>query len=309
MSKSARQRTSRCSSGRPTRQTGFCWICASTTWTCGSDAWRGLAAELATGLSAGEPCPVCGSGVHPAPAVATDVVSLADIRAAEVDQNRATEAASLIRSTVSAEKARGEARAAELAAQHEAARVDRADAERSAAEPTSAAQVRAALAAGEAVLTQVRLAASALAGAQAEMVTLALAAEQLRGLADRATAARASALALAAASREQCLAADAEVKKLLAGHRQTCPCEPAGRGPLTGVAGVISRHEQALEDARCLAAGLEELVTQTTSAEAAALRLSTALQDHRLESIEQAQAAVLPGATVTELTALMRTAE
>jgi len=50
-------------------------------------------------------------------------------------------------------------------------------------------------------------------------------------------------------------------------------------------------------------------VTQRTNVEAATLRLSTALQDHRLESIEQAQAAVLPGATVTELTALMRTAE
>ena len=159
------------------------------------------------------------------------------------------------------------------------------------------------------MLTQVRLAVSALAGAQTEMVTLDLAAEQLRGLAEGATAARASALALAAASRGQCLAAGAEVKKLLDGHRQTCPCEPVGQGPLNRVVAVLSRHEQTLEDARSLAAGLEELATQRTNAEAATLRLSTALQDHRLASIEAAQAAVLPDATVTELTALMRTAE
>ena len=64
----------------------------------------GMAAELAGGLSPGGACPVCGSCEHPLPATTTDVVSPADIRSAEAEQQAAAESLSLARSQVAASR-------------------------------------------------------------------------------------------------------------------------------------------------------------------------------------------------------------
>jgi exonuclease SbcC len=253
----------------------------------------GMAAELANGLHAGDACPVCGSCSHPMPATATDVVSPEDVRLAEGDQTRATEALSLVRSMVSAELARRDARALELAA----------------AEPALVATgVPDALAACTAAIAKAQASASALPEAQAQMVALALDVERLRGLAERAVTAKAASLALATSTRVQSQTADAEVTSLLARHGQTCPCHAADR-ELTEVTEVISQHRQTLAHLRSLATGIDELVTHEANARDAILRLSAALQDQGFETATQAQAAVLPPARVAELIALLRAAE
>ena len=261
----------------------------------------GLAAELAHVLRAGDPCPVCGSCVHPSPAITTDVVSLADIRLAEADQSRAADALSLIRSTVSAEQACQDARTAELASHHGTASGEPSD-----TSIMSADDVLEALATADAQLADARRAASALPEAQADLVAVALRVEQVRALTEGADATRASALALAASARAQSQTARAEVIRMLATHGDECPCD---RGESTEVDLVISRHRQLLQDCRLLDTGLHELVTQRANATDAAIRLSTALRAHGLESMEQARAVALSNPVVVELTALMRTAE
>ena len=259
----------------------------------------GLAAELAGGLDAGDPCPVCGSCAHPMPATTSDVVSPEDIRLAEADQTRATEAVGLVRSKVAAELARRDARAVDLAAE----------------EPLMAAtDVSDALAAVTAAIADARASASALPGAQAQMVALALEVERLRVLLEAAIATKASFLTLATSTRVQSQTADAEVANLLASHGESCPCHPRNRElaqvtGLTEVTEVISHHRQSLAHLRSLEAGLNELVTHEANASAAVLRLSTALQDNGFETMKQAQAAALPPAKVIELTALLRAAE
>ena len=257
----------------------------------------GMAAELASGLNAGDPCPVCGSCVHPTLAMTTDVVSQADIRSAEADQTRATEALSLVRSTLAAELALRDARTVQLAAHSEG----------SEQEPMVAARdVIDALAASDAVLADARVGALALPGAQAQMAALALDVERLWGLIDGAVAARASSLALAASTRAQSQTAGGEVTQLLVSHLQDCPCHSGGRDELTAV---ISWHQQTLGHLRSLAAGLQELATHRANALDAVRRLSLALQANGLESMERAEAAALSPARVAALTALLRTAE
>ena len=257
----------------------------------------GLAAELANGLNAGDPCPVCGSRVHPTPAMTTDVVSPADIRSAEADQTRATDALSLIKSTVAAALALRDARAVELAEHLRGS---------GQGPVVGANEVRDALADSQAVIADARAAARALPEAQVQMSALAMDVERLRGLLEQAVAVRASSLALAASTRVQSQAAGAEVTKLLASHGQACPCHT---GKLTKVANVISLHRQTLDHLRSLAAGLDGLASQEANARDAVLRLSTALVANGLASMEHAQAAELSPARVAELTALLRTAE
>jgi DNA repair protein SbcC/Rad50 len=256
----------------------------------------GLAAELAAGLKPGDPCPVCGSSVHPTSAMTTDAVGPADIRSAEADQTRATEALSLLRSAISAERAGREARAVELTA-HSAAPGER---------PMMADDVVDALASGKVLIAQARDAAVALPAAQVQMENQALEAERLRGLLEEAVAAKAASLALAASTLVQSQTAGAEVTTLLATHAQDCPCHT---GELTAVADVIAQHGQTLGHLRALATGLQELATQRANERAAGLRLSAALQVNGLESREQAEAAVLSPACVAELTAFLRTVE
>jgi exonuclease SbcC len=257
----------------------------------------GLAAELAAGLQAGGPCPVCGSSVHPAPAMTTGAVGPADIRLAEADQTRASEALSILRSAVSAEQAGQEARAVELAA-HSAAPGGRST--------LAATDVVDSLASGAALIAQARRAAVELPDAQEQMATLALEVDRLRAVLEGAAAARASSLALAASIHVQSQTAGAEVVKLLTTHAEVCPCQSGG---LIAVADVISAHRQTLDHLRALDTGLHEVVTARANARAASLRLSTALHAHGLESMEQAEAAALSPAAVAELITFLRTAE
>ena len=254
----------------------------------------GMAAELANGLATGDPCPVCGSCSHPMPARATDVVSPQDVRSAEDDQTRANEALSVLRSAVSAELARRDARVLELAA----------------AEPTAVAtDVPEALTASTAAIAAARAAgASTLPEAEAQMLALAQDVERLRGLVESAVVSKASSLALADSTRAQSQSAAAEVTKLLGSHSQVCPCHTTDI-EMTAVTEVTARHRQTLVDLRSLATGIDELVTHEASARAAHLRLSTALQDHRFETIKHAKAAALPPARVAELTAQLRATE
>jgi exonuclease SbcC len=262
----------------------------------------GLAAELAAGLNTGDPCPVCGSCVHPMPAMTGDAVSPADIRSAEADQTAATESLSQLRSAVSAERAGWEARAVELAT-HAGLAGDRGSAE---TPMLAAPDVIEALAAVTSLLAGAQQAVLALPEAQDQLVALAMEVDRLRGLLDMAAAAKASSGALAASTLAQSQAAGAEVAKLLASHLDVCPCRP---GVATVVARVLSRHRQTLDHLRSLATGLQELVTHRASAREAATSLSAALQANGLDSIEQAEAATLSPASVAELTAFLRTAE
>lgn len=253
----------------------------------------GMAAELASGLKADGPCPVCGSCAHPMPATTSDVVSPQDIRLAEIEQTGAAEALSLVRSTLSAEVALWEARALELAAERP---------------ELLAEDVCEALVATALLIADARAASAVVPEAQAEIVALTQEVERLRGLVVQAVAAKASSLALASSTLVQSEAAEAEVTVLLAGHRQSCPCHAGDRND-TEVAEVVVHHGETLARLRLLAAAHQELSTHDTSSREAVLRLSTALQDNGFESMEQAQVALLPAAKVVELTALLRAAE
>jgi exonuclease SbcC len=262
----------------------------------------GLAAELATGLDAGDPCPVCGSCVHPVPAMTTDAVSPADVLTAESDQSRAAESLSLLSSAISAEQAGWDARAVELATH-----AGGGDAGGFGEQPMPATpEVVAALAAVTAHLAEAQQAVSALPEAQAQMAALTTEVERIQGLFEAAVAAKTSSTALAASSLVQSQTARAEVTKLLASHGELCPCQP---GEHSGVGLVISRHRQTLAELRALAAGLQELVTHRASRHDAGLRLSTALRASGLDSLEQAQAVALSPARVAELSTFLRNTE
>ena len=265
----------------------------------------GLAAELANGLAAGDPCPVCGSCVHPPPAMTNDVVSPADIQTAEADQTRATQALSLLRSTVSAETARRDARALELAGHFE-----RADPAGGGQELMgTASDVHDGLQASDSALAAARAAGLALPQAQQQMTALSLQVQRLQGLVEGAAAARASSVALATSTLAKSQTAAAEVSQLLANHGQACPCHSGEVTDVTEVTEVISVHRKCLRDLSLLSTGLQKLATHRANAQDGARRLSTALQANGLESLEQAQSGALSPARVAELTAFLRTAE
>ena len=257
----------------------------------------GMAAELANGLASGDPCPVCGSCAHPVPATTSDVVSREDIQSAEADQAGAAEALALVRSAAAAALGRRDARVVELAA---------------AGPMPTAKELPGDLAACVAAMAKARMTASKLAAAEAQMEALALDVERLRGLFESKVAAEASSLALATSALAQSEAAAVAVADLLADHRQSCACHPLASestdGP-TEITDVISHHTLTLALLRSMLAGLQDLRTYEAGSRAACLRLSTALQENGLETMEQAQAVALPATRVAELTALLREAE
>ncbi len=258
----------------------------------------GMAAELANGLAAGDPCPVCGSCAHPMPATTSDVVRPQDIRSAEGDLTGAAEALTAVRSTLSAELARRDARAVELAA---------------VGPMTMEAELTGDLAACVAAIAEAQVTASKLPAAEAQMETLALEIEHLRQLVEQEVAAESSSRARATSTHEQSEAAGLEVAHLLAAHRRSCPCrrsesESTREGP-TEVTDVISHHARTLALLRSLVEGLQDLKTHQATSGDAVLRLSTALHDHGLETMEQAEAVALSATRVAELTSLLRNAE
>ena len=201
----------------------------------------GMAAELADGLDAGDPCPVCGSCAHPTPATTSDVVTPEDIRSAEADQARATEALDLVRSKVCAELARRAARGVR-------ARRRRPDDDGS----------RGALMPSRVRCRHRRGSGDGIEPARSSRRRWRPWSWRWSGCGARReqrSPPRHRRWHLRPRPRAQSKAAGAEVASLLASHGQSCPCQPSD-SQLTEVAEVISHHGQTLALLRSLVTGL-----------------------------------------------------
>ncbi|HET7475966.1 MAG TPA: AAA family ATPase [Dermatophilaceae bacterium] len=253
----------------------------------------GMAAELATGLVADQPCPVCGSCAHPHPAVASHLVSADDVACAEAAAAQAGDLVAVAREA----QARATARRDQLAAQVQslAPGVD-----------------------GQAAAVELLVARTALAAATA-------ADAQLPALAQQTDAARRGAMAAiqteqaqavaAAESQSRAAAAEAQHAQALGqlraavdAHAQACRCVvagPCGGGPRrpARVNDVAARHRQ-VRDA------LTELLTAEQAAAAAdrvradrEVELAAVLAEHGFAGEAEALAAQRPSATVEALVA------
>ena len=295
----------------------------------------GMAGELAAGLHEGDPCPVCGACEHPSPARHTDVVTAAEVDAAEGVVAEAAAAETALAGEVAALSAAIAARAEELTG------VDQ-----------STDELATELEDARHEWEQARTAGAALAAAEVQAAELAAGVEALRTHQGELLSGRDTARALAAASRTRLEDSTALSRTLLAEHDADCPCavgvgghgEPDldradrgdanpdgvgtdGEGPDgTGRDGTgrdgdrpddhgdpgsspllrAEAHEAFADEVRELAQAVRTLATAASTAEATAARLRESLQQGGFPDVDAVRAAAVPEAQVRELEAQVR---
>jgi exonuclease SbcC len=259
--------------------------------------FEGMAGELATRLSDGEPCPVCGGREHPAPAESGRVVTADDVAAAELEWRTAESTRTEHQLTVAALEAGMAQRCDELDG-----------------EPRDAA----------ALLEATELARTALAGA----TTLADRVEALRAEVATAQAAVTEAVTRGIGLTEkhaltttaitelvaQLESADVAVAAAVVDHCSSCPCGAAasGGGDRTADAGVpplsevAAQHDRVHDQLTVLASALARELERVVEHEAADAELVRALHDHGFESVDRAVAALLAESEVAALSAQVK---
>ena len=219
----------------------------------------GFAGELAAGLNDDEPCAVCGSMVHPAPAVHSDPVSADDVDAAEAVRDEATKAERAAGDHVSALRA-------ELAAA--SARSDSLSVEQADAQVVVAATSHAEAAAAAAALAAVE---SQLAEATARLARL-----------DEERTAAAAALAAARESMALIEQRNREAQREIA----------EARGSFDTVAERLASAAAQVAAAQALARALAELARRTTALTEAKSEQSAALAASDFDDVTAVQQAL-----------------